>query len=146
MDLTYEVRSDQRAAVVGIETRSGRRVRLMISGNDDANDATIMASVGMVTARTRTRIARLLAEQANNRFKAITFSIIDDCVVVDHVADLEFAPEPEALIRKGLLRVVCAIEGSEDLLGALTVRQSRAKPAAKAIREVEKILDELEFT
>lgn len=144
MGMPYTAYPDMDACTLGVQLDSGRCFNLLLRGNDDAQDVSISAAAGVVTTRTRTRIAQALATQANNLIKCVTFSYQGDTVVVDHVADLEFSSDPEALIQKGLLRIICALEETQDLIATSRGRK-RPKRPSKAVREVEGILDDLHF-
>jgi len=143
MGLSYTVRHDLQAVQLGIQLDSGRRMTVVLHANEEAEDVTISANVSTVTARTRTRVARFLAEQANVRFKAVTFSLLAETVIVDHVVDLEFATDPEALIRKGLYRIVCAVDDLQDQISAAAGRR-RHHPTG-VLLEAEQVLDQMHF-
>ncbi|GAC1443418.1 MAG: hypothetical protein NVSMB52_01820 [Chloroflexota bacterium] len=143
LGLSYSVRHDLQAIQLGIQLDSGRRVSVVLHANEEAEDVTISATVSSVSARARTRVARLLAEQANARFNGVTFSLVDEAVIVDHLVDLEFAMDAEALIRKGLYRIVCAVDELQDQISTAAGRRKQCSTGV--LLQAEQVLDDLHF-
>ena len=144
MGLHFTVHPAQQTVELGIELDSGRRFQVALCSNNEAHDVTIYTAVAPVSAHARSRVARQLSEDLNNRFKGITFSFVEGLLIVGHLIDLEWVSAPEALIRKGLLRVVCVLEEVEALFpDRQPARRTRRNPTV--VREVERILTDLSF-
>ena len=106
--------------------------------DEDAQEVTVFSAPTLVPPAGRVAVALLLAE-LNTRYKAVTFGLMEDRVVVDSHVELAFTDKPEAMIALGFSRLTNAVgHAYPELVAAVRV----SGPAPQWQVELEHMLEE----
>lgn len=143
MKLRYGVDPKGEELFVLFDTPDGKGYALVLRANEDAHDLTIMCPLVHVNPRRRSQVALCVAE-LSSRYKHVTYSLVQDHVLIDVVVDLENVHDKSKAIRRGVVRLLYAIQETRSELLRLAGARTSTRPV-KAVTEAEQLLEEMGF-